>query len=395
MSRTHYLTDCFAKKLRNATVSFDSMDPLCVQEAAMVLQKLCENDHLQRLILIPSHCRFECPGRIDEQKQFFKKHILKPMRMLVEQSRHLEALSLGCSEQLTVYVAAFLELLTRHQARSLRRLGLASIKDDPDDYLLLDLDPNQFRSFQLLQVLSVDYDYVSDNMLAALCDVGLIRFIIHVHGIEENHPGTTNSAWANFTQQNSNCELRLTLIHSYEAVEILHSDILKPSMPLTHLKAFFCEQLNSAALHRLSSWYAQRLRSLWWVDSLGSAAAHCLVQTAAEEPDPLVMAAWRCKQLEEIVLLGYKYYVDNLVAIARLRGHNLKTLQIAAQDILHDLENDSFDEAVALQFEVTEALGTMWTPLPDAQLHDVILNPTGGDSDEFILPVVLRDEEVV
>ncbi|PSN53043.1 hypothetical protein C0J52_03960 [Blattella germanica] len=367
-SRTRYLTDCFAKKLRNATVSFDSMDPLCVQEAARVLQKLCENDHLQRLILIPSHCRFECPGRIDEQKQFFKTHILKPMRLLMEQSHRLEALSLGCSEELTVYVSAFLDLLTEHQSCSLRRLGLASVKDDPDDYLLLDLEPNRFRSLQMLQVLSVDYDYVNDNMLAALCDVRLVRFIIHVHGIVENHPGTTNSAWTNFSQHNPSCELRLTLIHSYEAVEILHSDILKPSMPLTHLKAFFCEQLNSAALHRLSTWYAKCLRSLWWVDSLGSAASQSLVQPMGEEPDPIVMAAWRCTQLEEIVLL--------------------------AQDILYDLEDDTVDAEEDLQFEITEALGAIWTPLLDSQLHDVILNPTGGDSDEFILPVVLRDEDV-
>ena len=73
MSRTRYLSDCFAKKLRNATISFDSLDPLCVQETAMVLQKLCENNLLQRLILIPSRCRFECPGRYNEQSQFFKK----------------------------------------------------------------------------------------------------------------------------------------------------------------------------------------------------------------------------------------------------------------------------------------------------------------------------------
>lgn len=65
-------------------------------------------------------------------------------------------------------------------------------------------------------------------------------------------------------------------------------------------------QLNSGALHRLSSWYTHTLRSLWWVDSLGSAAAHCLVQSSADEqPDPLVMAAWRCSNLEEIILLGW------------------------------------------------------------------------------------------
>lgn len=53
----------------------------------------------------------------------------------------------------------------------------------------------------LLQILSVDYDYVSDSMLAALSEVGLLRFVIHVHGIEEAHPGTSNAAWTNFVHQ--------------------------------------------------------------------------------------------------------------------------------------------------------------------------------------------------
>jgi hypothetical protein len=47
----------------------------------------------------------------------------------------------------------------------------------------------------------VDYDYVSDSMLAALSEVRLVRFIIHVHGIEETHPGTSNGAWTNFVHQ--------------------------------------------------------------------------------------------------------------------------------------------------------------------------------------------------
>jgi hypothetical protein len=38
-------------------------------------------------------------------------------------------------------------------------------------------------------------------MLAALSEVGLLRFIIHVHGIEEAHPGTSNAAWTNFVHQ--------------------------------------------------------------------------------------------------------------------------------------------------------------------------------------------------
>jgi hypothetical protein len=47
---------------------------------------------------------------------------------------------------------------------------------------------------------------------------------------------------------------------------------------------------------------------------------------------------------------GYKYYVDNLVAIARLRGDTLKTLRIAAQDILYDVTEPSIIEELSLEF---------------------------------------------
>jgi hypothetical protein len=49
------------------------------------------------------------------------------------------------------------------------------------------------------------------------------------------------------------------------------------------------------------------------------------------------------------IFAGYKYYVDNLVAIARLRGHSLKRLHIAAQDILYDGAEPGIDEEIALQ----------------------------------------------
>lgn len=41
-----------------------------------------------------------------------------------------------------------------------------------------------------------------------------------------------------------NCGLRLSLIHSYDGVDVLHSKILKRAMPLTHLKVFFCEKVH-------------------------------------------------------------------------------------------------------------------------------------------------------
>lgn len=57
------------------------------------------------------------------------------------------------------------------------------------------------------------------------------------------------------------------------------------------------------------------------------------------EPDPFVMMAWLCPKLEEIVLLGYKYMEEELVAIARLRAHTLKVLDVGHKDIQYESEN--------------------------------------------------------
>jgi hypothetical protein len=75
----------------------------------------------------------------------------------------------------------------------------ASFEEPHNLWAGIELSDNSF--IFLLQILSVDYDYVNDSMLAALGEVGLVRFIIHVHGIEETHPGTSNAAWTNFVHQ--------------------------------------------------------------------------------------------------------------------------------------------------------------------------------------------------
>lgn len=51
------------------------------------------------------------------------------------------------------------------------------------------------------------------------------------------------------------------------------------------------------------------------------------------EQDPLVMMAWRCKKLEEIVIHGYVLDPHNLVGISRLRGKDLKVLEVSRIDL--------------------------------------------------------------
>ncbi|XP_023288899.1 F-box/LRR-repeat protein 3, partial [Orussus abietinus] len=270
ISWARFLANCFGLSVREATIRCDSPGR-CVGEALWILKKLSSNTHLRKLFLEPSSCAFEWTCRREDNKDEGRQictRIMEALLDIVENSNQLEALGFGCAEDLMANAGAILEQLQNYHAKHLTHLSLASVKEDPDHYALLELDCSAFRSFVRLSVLTIDYDYVSDTLLKALDNGTMERLVIHVHGLEEDHPGTTNSAWLLFRQKNPRCELRLNLVHSYVAVTVLDSDILRPAMPLTHLKVLFCENVNVGALHRLSGWYPDSLKSLIWIDSL-------------------------------------------------------------------------------------------------------------------------------
>lgn len=158
---------------------------------------------------------------------------------------------------------------------------------------------------------------------------------MHLHGVREGHPGTSENGWSDFNSKHPDCELRLNIIHSYDEIQCLHETILKPQMPLTHLRVLFCESVNVGTLEFLAS-YCHRLRSLVWVDSRrNTKKSRALVAIQYDySPDPLVMMVWMCKSLSELVFYGYKYREENLVAIARLKGEMLKKFEIAQEDIM-------------------------------------------------------------
>ena len=119
---------------------------------------------------------------------------------MIETTNCLEALSLGCIEELTASASVLLEPLQHYHAKHLTHLSLASIKDDPDHYDFLELDCSIFSSFYRLTILTVDYDYVSDTLLNALDNGVLERLVIHVHGLDDDYPGTSNEAWETLTR---------------------------------------------------------------------------------------------------------------------------------------------------------------------------------------------------
>uniref|UniRef100_A0A1B6C1Q6 F-box domain-containing protein n=1 Tax=Clastoptera arizonana TaxID=38151 RepID=A0A1B6C1Q6_9HEMI len=392
--RIQYLSSCSSKKLHNATITFDSINILCIEQVAKVLENIVDNCNLKSLYLKPSNCTIDCPGESEKnKKQYFDRKFYLNLQTLVQQCYQLEHISFGCLEDFAAYTKPLLESLIKYQHSSIQTIGLATVKYDPDEYVLVDFDLGLLQNFEMLKIFSLDFDYVNDNLLSTLTQVKTLeRLVIHVHGISDGHPGTTEDAWVKLTKNNPRCELRLSLIHSYDGVDLLHSLILRRSMPLTHIRVFFCEQLNCEALNMLSS-YTNTLRSIWWVDSFNSAASNYLLGASdIHYPiNPFVMCCWRCPGLEELVILGYRYYTEEVYAKTRLR-QSLKRLDLAASDMV-SFDNKRADQKTLeeLEKEASRLLKQPWKTLSDNDLHSVILNPSAGDSDEFILPVVLQD----
>nr|XP_022904515.1 F-box only protein 33-like [Onthophagus taurus] len=309
--------------------------------------------------------------------------------------RPLQRLSLGMNEDLLQHVPQYLHILAKTRPEKVTTLGLASVKDDPASYYILSYDGILLMPFSNLQILSTDYDALSDTFLHSLrAAQNLERLVIHVHGIWEEHCGTTEEAWRDFTEIHPNCGVRVSLIHAYDEVIDPNPPFLKRNMRLTHFRALFCENINIRLLDLLSRYYEKTLRSFMWIDSLNnqriawnlSASLRRNLYPDGPDPDPLIILAWLCSELEEITFMGYKYAEEDLVAIARLRTDTLKKLEIANVDILY-----SRSRSVNARKEISKILGKPWQPVPNSQLHPVILDPVEGDSDEFISPYLLSD----
>lgn len=390
-----FLVSCFGLSVQDVTISCETSG-VYVKEAVNLIKKLSNNRQLRKLFLEPTNCTFEWPiRRIENEDDWirsFSTSVMESLVKIIETSNCLEGLSLGCIEELTSSASMILEPLQHYHAKHLTSLCLASVKDDPDHYDFLELDTSLFSSFCRLTVLTIDYDYVNDNLLNALDNGVLERLVIHIHGLDDDYPGTSNQAWENFTLKNPLCELRLNLIHAYVAIKDLDSKILQPAMPLTQLKALFCEHINIGALQCISLWYPNTLQSLVWIDSIDHTKDLPATFDPHEpnSPDPLVFVAWKCTKLVEMVFIGHKYAQENLLAIARLRESTLHRLVFSESDIASE---ESTYEAENIMEEIKEILGARWDPISDGRLPAVVIDPLIGDSREVIMPMVLHDQK--
>lgn len=227
--------------------------------------------------------------------------------MVVKRNRRLLHLSLGCTEIILNNSQEVLHLLAKYHASHIQSLHLSSVKENSNSYDLPIIKVDDISCFTNLRSLSLDYDFITPNFMFSLntrisIAPPLQYLIIHVHRV--NQWQITDNMWKQVTHANPGLELTLNLVHSTEGLQSL-LDILRPSMPLTHMRQYFCEDISVASLTFMSSHYRNTLRSLTIVEAID---LQPISYNTFDAEDPFVMLAWRCTRLESVKLIGMYFF---------------------------------------------------------------------------------------
>lgn len=449
-----FRTQLFARTLRHTVLHLNCHSPSALRNGLRVLESLKSNDRIQSFALSPSHnnvCWTE-----DAPNNLLDKYV-SAIETICLNAKNLTHFSLGCMEELIDHADTFLFLLANrpsHQRRrdwsssassnnfrdaldeksetrqylslelqTLKSLHLASVKTNLEVYGLIDLQASLFQPFKNLQILSLDYDYLSNQLLQTLSSPGrspLQRFHIHVHSYEEETPPILDRSWRNLVLTSPNLEVDLVILHSFEAIQNLLL-ILRPSLPLTHFKSFFCQWISVSAIDFMGKNFGATLKSIHIVDGFVEAMPMSY-ENPTQTEDPFVMLAWKCPKLESLRILGYEFLDENLVAIARLRGCGLKTLEVPQICIL-SLEHEEVEEEEELaeapnfaeaedglpqialmgvlgkvgndfNLKVSESLEYPWSPMDDEHIPNCVWFPYFFDHspESYYLPFLIESQ---
>lgn len=385
-----FFLQCLLNLTSELTIIFDSRNVNHIKKIKRLLNKVSKSANI-----IGLRFQVKCTGLVTSGSQYangetndIEQIFVEPIKtLLARKSPSFKILDLGTMESLTLFATDFLKAITRPQY--LEEITLASTKFDPSHYPIMTIESVFFEKCTSLQVLSLDYDTLNDELLKTLQVLPLQKLMICVHGLDDSHPGISEEAWAEFNSKFEKIDLILTLIYAYEAVDVLQHKIFRRSMPITHLRVLFCNLLNVDALDVISRYYQDTLKSIQWVDSAFQETERNVMELYLPAgQDPFVMMSWRCKYLEEIVIHGYVLDPHNLVGISRLRGRNLKKLEVSMLDPppISNMMN-SFIEEISTQ------LGQKWRPLDSSNIHPALgyIRVSEDIRDEYVINLVRSD----
>ncbi|KAK8762573.1 F-box only protein 33 [Amblyomma americanum] len=383
--QAEFLSRKCGRFVRHFTLEFDCTSPQIVQQCVAVLAFLGENRQLASLCLRPTACVVAwplrpsdgptCTGNENETIAVYDRFI-EAIRQVICTTNHLEHFSLGCLEDIFHHSDSFLTLLSLHQRRSLSQLYLASVKEDPDHYPIPEVHLRHLHQFECLTALSIDYDYVCDQFLLLLSERGVLsKLVLHVHGLDDQQT-VCEGSWIELGRRCPKLRVTVTLLHTCEPWSAIKS-LLCAAIPLARFQSYFSDGFRSDVLDLLSAQYADTVEAVVVVSSLSGSEGIPQRTFAVRAESPVVMLAWRCHRLSSLKLVGHEIADMDLIAVARLRGPQLKELVIPADCVsgssgggpyyseLRPTDVKHLETEVSLSLQRTWALATLQSPVQD------------------------------
>ncbi|NXI40640.1 FBX33 protein, partial [Galbula dea] len=349
-----------------------------------VLSSIRNNRNLQKLSLFGDISILQQHGslsntylsKVDPDGKKIKQ-IQQLFEEILGNSRQLKWLS--CGFMLQTVTPTSLSCLSNPIANTMEHLSLLDSHIPGNTTLITAVELERFVNLRSLALDFCDFTAEMARVLADSNHVPLHRLSLLVHNVSIMHKSLDNMPqdenWKALTRNSTNLRVYI-MAFDVKTDDMLR--ILKPSIPLERIHFdSYITCVSGAVVDLITMQYDKFLTHLILMNDVIDTSGFPDLSDNRNE-DPLVLLAWRCKRLSLLAVHGYTIWAHNLIAIARLRGSDLKVLEVTEESIEFDLGliYQDVDPVHHLIEEVSLGLGRPWHAVMDIELYSVFTEPT-------------------
>ncbi|XP_035184170.1 F-box only protein 33 [Oxyura jamaicensis] len=316
-------------------------------------------------------------GKVDPDGKKIKQ-IQQLFEEILGNSRQLKWLS--CGFMLQIVTPTSLASLSNPIANTMEHLSLLDNHIPGNTTLITAVELERFVNLRSLALDFCDFTAEMARVLADSNHVPLHRLSLLVHSVSIMHKSLDSMPedenWKALTRNSTNLRVYI-MAFDVKSDDMLR--ILKPSIPLERIHFdSYITCVSGAVVDLISRQYDKFLTHFILMNDVIDMSGFPDLSDNRNE-DPLVLLAWRCTRLSLLAVHGYTVWAHNLIAIARLRGSDLKVLEVTEESIDFDqgeLADQDVDPVHNLIEQVSLGLGRPWHAVMDIELLSVFTEPT-------------------
>ncbi|XP_069883236.1 F-box only protein 33 [Dipodomys merriami] len=305
------------------------------------------------------------------------KQIQQLFEEILSNSRQLKWLS--CGFMLEIVTATSLSSLSNSIAHTMEHLSLLDNNIPGNSTLITAVELERFVSLRSLALDFCDFTAEMARVLSDSNHVPLQRLSLLVHNVSVMHKSLDNMPndehWKALSRKSPSFRVYM-MAFDIKSEDMLK--ILKPSIPLERIHFdSYITCVSGAIVDLISRQYDKFLTHFILMNDVIDTSGFPDLSDNRNE-DPLVLLAWKCTKLSLLAIHGYTVWAHNLIAIARLRGSDLRVLEVTEESIDFDqgeLADQDVDPVHNLIEQVSLGLSQPWHAVMDIESLSVFTEP--------------------